>query len=276
MRELYIVDDIGSTYFFDKRNDVYLTNIAGLGFERVNTYLKYPNSYKEISTENNISQITASVVFLKGYEGYTSFLNYFRNSVGKLRLFYKSDNLKYTYVSFKGISKSELTYGSLTCGITLDKLTYWLLKQNHLIDVTPNDLNKVYPYKFPCTYANSYNGEKEINNNGCITTQLRIEINGKTLNPTVEIMQGGLVLETLRLIIETKNLTDKIIIDANPETQEMTLISEDKFINIYAYQDFNCKNFLELKKGTYTIKFNPGVSSDTTCKISYLEMYEGN
>ena len=80
----------------------------------------------------------------------------------------------------------------------------------------------------------------------------------------------------MRLLVTTSNSTDVIIVNAIPTEQEMTLNVNGNITDIYGLQDFNCDNFLNLPRGNYTIKFDPGVTETTKCKITYLEMYEGN
>ena len=44
MRQFYLVNEIGSTYFFDHRNDTLISNVGDLGFSKDLTYLQYDNS----------------------------------------------------------------------------------------------------------------------------------------------------------------------------------------------------------------------------------------
>jgi len=61
-----------------------------------------------------------------------------------------------------------------------------------------------------------------------------------------------------------------------PTEQEMSLTVGSETTNIYTNQDFNFDNFLYLPVGSYTIRFEPGVTEKTTCKVTIIEMYEGN
>lgn len=276
MRQLYIVDAVGATFYFDEREGVLLSNLNGLGFDRTNVYLKYSDRYQLIENDTSVSQISATITFFNKYEGYTHFINYLKKSQGDLRLFYSADNLKYCYIAFKGITKTELTYNSLSSTITLERLSYWLYKQNYTITVNENTCNKVYPYTYSFDYSISFNGEITVNNNGFNDAQARIEMLGLVNNPTIEIIKDNIVLQTLRLFIKTTSANDKIIIDATSTALEMTLITSNEEVNIYPNQDFSCKNFLTIPKGSYIVKFNPGVSEKTSCKVSYVESYEGN
>lgn len=276
MRQFYLVDDIGSTFFFDYRMATLLTNVDGIGIKRSNTYLNFSGTYKLAKKENPQSQITGTLVFLQGYAGYTDFLKYLNKSSGALRLFYKADNLKYIYVEVAELGKSELDHGVLQCSITFDKLSMWLNKVSKDIKVNESSGNKVFPFTYPFSYSSSYDGQISVVNNGCIKAPIRLEIIGKTNNPVVEIIKDGVVISMMRLLVATSNNTDRIVINAEPTAQEMTKTVNGITTDIYQYQDFSCDNFLELDVGSFNIRFRPGVADESLCKVHYLEMYEGN
>ena len=111
IRQLYLVNEIGQTYFFDYRNQTLISSITNLGFSKENTYLKYDNSYSLVKSENPQGTLQFKVVFLKGYSGYADFLAFNRKSNGDLRLFYKfDDSPKYCFVRVKSFSKNILHY----------------------------------------------------------------------------------------------------------------------------------------------------------------------
>lgn len=276
MRIFYLVDDIGSTFTFNHLTKALFTEIDGVGIERTNTYLNFDGTYKLVKREHPMGAISGKIIFLNGYVGYTEFLNFLKKSSGSLRLFYKADNLKYCYVELKSISKTELESGVLQCSTTFDKLSMWLTRSTNTINVEENNLDKVYPYSYPYTYSKSYVGELTITNHSIYKAPLRLEIVGKTNNPIVEIYQKDTLISKLRLIVSTTNATDKIVVDATPTQQEMSLQIGNTITNIYSDQDFNFDNFLYLPHGSYKIRFEPGVTEKTTCKVTILESYEGN
>ena len=51
IRQFYLVNEIGQTYFFDYRNSTLISNISNLGFSKNNTYLKYEDEYSLVKTE---------------------------------------------------------------------------------------------------------------------------------------------------------------------------------------------------------------------------------
>lgn len=276
MRIFYLVDDIGSTFTFNHLTKALFTEVEGVGIERENTYVNFDGNYKLVKRENPMGSISGKIIFLNGYEGYTEFLNFLKTNVGSLRLFYKADNLKYAYVELKSLTKTELESGVLQCSIKFDKLSMWLSRVTNTINVEENNIDKVYPYSYPYTYSKSFVGTLGFTNHSSFDAPIRIEITGKTEYPLVEIYKKDTLISKMRLLVKTTNTTDKIIVNSIPTEQEMTLQVGDEKTNIYSLQDFNCENFLYIPVGSYTIRFVPGVTEKTTCKITFIEMFEGN
>lgn len=276
MRQIYLVDEVGATFFFDYRHSTLISDIGGLGINRSNSYLQYSDTFTLAKKSNPINQIQGTLTFLQGYTGYSKFLNYLRRRVGKLRLFYSSDNTKYCYVEVVCLTKTELQYGVIQSSIVFDKLTMWLDRKVYTISVNENKSNKVFPFKYPFTYSISFNGEISVINGGCEPAPIRVEITGRVKNPRIEILRDGLVVSVLQLFITTTKIDSIITIEAEVTNQEMSLIEDGVKTDIYQYQDFSVDNFLYLGVGTHTIHFSPGVSEMTKCKIAYIEQYEGN
>lgn len=275
IRQFYIVNEIGQTFFFDYRNSALISKVSNLGFEKKNTYLKYDDDYSLVKTENPQGTLTFTVVFLKGYAGYNEFLKFYRNSKDDLRLFYKYDHQpKFCYVRVKSLSKTELESGVLICSLVLDKLSLWLLKETVTIKVNEDTNGKVFPFSYPFTYSTTYNGTIILSNNGEIKSPLVVSFLGAVNNPQLEIYKDDVLISKLRLLVSSDNC--EIEVSAIPKNQYMKMIEGGTTTNIYQYQDFTCENFLFLDKGSYQIKFSPGVSESTSCKITKLEGYSGH
>ena len=73
IRQFYLVDEVGNTYFFDYRNKALISDISNLGFSKTNTYLKYEDEYSLVKSENPQETIDFKVVFLEGYKGFADF-----------------------------------------------------------------------------------------------------------------------------------------------------------------------------------------------------------
>ena len=48
MRQFYLVNEVGTTYFFDYRNQTLISDIDDIGYENENTYLTYENTFKKV------------------------------------------------------------------------------------------------------------------------------------------------------------------------------------------------------------------------------------
>lgn len=167
IRQFYLVNDEGTTFFFDERNNTLVSSISDLGFQNDMIYLKYENEYNLVKKENSQTTIQFQLVFLKGYKGYNNFLAFYKKSSGIIRLFYKYDsNPKFCYVAVKSLTKTELESGVLICKLTLDKLSLWLLKDSVTINVNEDKNRKVFPFSYPFTYSSTFNGTIYITNSG--------------------------------------------------------------------------------------------------------------
>ncbi len=276
MRQFYLVNEIGSTYFFDHRNDTLISNVGDLGFSKDLTYLQYGNSYTLVNSKLSQGSLNFQVIFLKGYQGYNDFLNYIKKSNDNLRLFYKYDSsVKYCYVVLKSITKSEIESGVLQCSLTLDKLSMWLLKETYTINIDEAKNGKIYTFTYPYNYSISYSGTITVVNNGEVRAPLNIIINGSVNSPILEILQNGLVISSLHLLVKSSSC--EIEINSEETNQYMVMTENDYKRNIYELQDFTCDNFLFLEKGSFQIRFYSGTtSSKTTCKITKIEGYSGH
>lgn len=273
MRKLYLVNEVGTAYYFDYRTGTLIASIADIGFQKDNTYITYKNTYTKVDEKNPQVTLEFGLVFLAGYQGYTDFLKYVRESK-ELRLFYEvNHNAKYVYVAFKSITKTQLEYGTLQCKLVLDKLSLWQQKKNYEVTIGIVSGGKVYPYTYPYTYAFSYAGQVLIQNDGEVNAPLNIEIEGAVSNPRIEIYSGDDLVSTMQLYVSSTNC--KIQVHAEETNQYMVKIENGIETNIYQLQDFNFENFLFIPNGSFKLIFNPGVTSNSICRIEVVEGYSG-
>lgn len=274
MRQLYLVNEVGTTYFFDFISNTLISDISDIGFSKTLTYLTYDDTFLKVDEKNPQTSLGFTVVFLKGYEGYSSFLSFLRASKGELRLFYKlGDDSKYCYVAVKSLTKTQLESGVISSTLTLDKLSLWLNRDTSTISVNEDVNGKVFPFKYSFTYSASFNGTITVTNDGEVKAPLNIAMSGAVENPTLEVIKNDIVISTLRLLVKSSSCT--IEVNAEVTDQYMIMTENGETRNIYADQDFTCDNFLFLEPGTYQLKFSPGVSSKTSCRVTILEGYSG-
>lgn len=273
MRELYLVNDKGTSFCFNYANGVLISDLSGLGFEKEFTFTDYSNIYKGQSEVNGMTDISMSLVFLKGYKGYKTFLNFIENS-SSFDLYYKSDDTRYANCQIISLSKAQLVAGTIQSELKIKKLSYWFKNVTKEIQITVSETGKVYPYTFSYTYSESYKGTVSITNNGYAKAPLRIIINGAFENPEIIVSKDG--VEVMKMKIYYTSTDAKIEVDAFPTDQKIEITENGETINGYEYQDFTCENFLFLEKGTYDIEFKPNTTSSPTCTITMVEGYLGN
>ena len=268
IRKLYLQNKSGEVYYFDYRSATLISNLDGLGFEHDLTYLKYGNVYDRVDRASTLTEIKATLTFLKGYRGYTSFLEYLKGVDDEFTLYYGINEFKYCKVDIKSISKSEIAYGVLQCGIIFNKLSPWLKEKVVSIEANGDSTGKVYPFTYPYTYSKSYEGRINISNTGITKAPLKVEI-----YPEVNILKNNEIISKLKLYLESDDCL--ITVSADSINQFMQITESGITRNIYENQDFTCDNFLFLEPGEYLIEFKPGVASVTNCRITLTEGYLG-
>lgn len=272
IRKFYLINSEGIPYYFDYRQSTLITQLDGLGFENEISYLKYANFYDSIEKVYPLSQIKASLIFLKGYTGYTLFLDYLKSSKD-LKLFYEADKVMYCNIEVRNLTKGELVSGCITSIITLDKLSPWLRESIYEVKVKTDFSGKIYPYSYSYLYTTSFEGKIKIKNNGAFSAPMKVDIYGEVNNPELRVLKNGVTITSLKLYLTSLNSI--ITVNANPTNQYIKMIEGDAETNIYSLQDFSKNNFLFIDSGEYDLEFIPGVNSDTRCIITILESYLG-
>lgn len=274
IRKLYLENKNGVTYYFNYQSGTLISDIDGLGFEHELSYLRYQNMYERVEQTIPISEIKATLTFLKGYSGYLKFLDYLKSVDNGLFLHYDAGEEKYAYIDIKSVSKSELVFGVLQCQIVFNKLSPWLKEKVVSIEANGDSTGKVHPYKYPYSYSKSFEGKINITNIGVFKAPLKFEIYGSVKNPEIYIYKDNQVVSTLRLFVDSLNVI--ITVSSVPTNQFIEITENGIKRNIYDLQDFTCDNFIYLDPGEYIIEFKPGVSTITNCRVTILEGYLGN
>ena len=163
-RKLYLVNEVGSTFYFDYAHSTLIEELDGLGFEFDVSYSDFDAEFVE--TKRSIPQrsIDLTLVFLDGYFGFTRWREYLTNSK-EMRLFYETDvGKKYCYVNVVSSSKAQLESGILRSKVKVDCLSLWLVNKTAHIDVRDVGGGKIYTYSYPYVYAVSFNGKINVLN----------------------------------------------------------------------------------------------------------------
>lgn len=271
-RKLYLVNEVGSTFYFDYTHNSVIEEMDGFGFEFEIDYQDFDARFVETKRKIPQKTIDLTLVFIDGYHGFTRWRE-FLTKCKELRLFYETDaGKKYCYVNIKSSSKTQLEQGILRTQVKLDCLSLWLANKSAHIDVVDTGGGKIYPYSYPYVYAISFNGKVTVVNESPRKVPLFIRLIGNCYNPRVIIRQNGEDVQTLRLIVDERD-SPTIEISSEPTDQYIKWKLGTEELDYYSKQDFNCDNFLFLPPGESEIFFDPGVREEATCEIFFKEEY---
>jgi hypothetical protein len=271
-RKLYLVNEVGSTFYFDYTHNCIIEELDGLGFEFDVEYSNFDANFVETKRKIPQKQINLNLIFIDGYIGFTRFREYVTKSK-EIRLFYETvAGKKYCYINIVSSSKSQLESNILRSEVKVDCLSLWLVNKTAHIDVVDAGGGKIYSYSYPYVYAVSFNGKVTVYNDSPRDVPLLIRLYGNCYNPRVIIRQNGVDVQTLRLLVDERD-EPLIEISSDPVNQYIKLIYGGEEIDYYDKQDFSCDNFLFLPPGESEIFFDPGVREEATCEIAYKEEY---
>lgn len=271
MRKLYLVNEVGTPYFLDYKNNTLIETIDGLGYEFDIEYQDFADKYVENKRKLQQRVINVTLIFLEGYEGFTKWREYVTKSK-ELRLFYSADGLKYCYVNVQSTTKSQLEASVIRSAVRIECLSLWLIEKSNTINVIQSGEGKTYPYRFAYVYSISFNGMIIVSNECVKNVPLKIKITGNVLNPRVIIRQNGEVVSALRLLVDERE-NPVIEISSDPTDQYIRRTINGQVTDLYQDQDFSYDNFLYLPPGLSEIFFDPGVREPSTCEITYQEEY---
>ena len=271
-RKLYLVNEVGSTFYFDYAHSCVIEEMDGFGFEFDIDYEEFDSRFVE--TKRKIPQRTLDLTldFFDGYYGFTRWREFITKSK-EVRLFYETSvGKKYCYVNVVSSTKAQLESGVLKSKVKIDCLSLWLVNKSAHIEVTDAGGGKIYTYQYPYVYAVSFNGKVTVNNESSRNVPLVIRLIGNCYNPRVIIRQNGVDLQTLRLIVDERD-EPTIVVCSEPTNQYIKWLLDAEEQDYYDKQDFSCENFLFLPPGESEIFFDPGVREEATCEISFKEEY---
>jgi len=274
IRQFYLENEYGDIYYFNHKNQTIISQVSGLGFSLDLKYLEYSQFYQKSDYNIPLTEITETLIFLKGYQGYKHFVDYISKSYKSYKLYYENQTFKaYCYVDIASLSKAGLVAGTIQSSIIFKKLSLWLKEKSYEIIANGSSSGKVYPYTYPYFYSSSYEGKAFIKNEGLDKAPILIEIIGNVINPEVHIKKNGETVSLLRLYVVSENAT--ITINAIPSKQEMIMDESGIKTDIYSQQDFEVDNFIFLDHGDFEVEFKPGVATESICKLTVIEGYLG-
>ena len=270
IRQFYLENEYGEIYYFDHRSQTIITQASGLGFALDIKYLEYNRIYAKSEYQIPLSEISETLVFLRGYQGYKAFVDYLSKSKKEHKLFYITPAFKaYTIVDVSSLSKAELVSGTIQSQIIFKKLSLWIKEKTYEIIANGSSYGKVYPYQYPFIYANSYQGITNITNQGLDEAPLNIEIYGAFSNPEITIKKNGHIIQRLKLYVESEDATLTVI--SNPSEQVITMIENGTIYDVYGMQDFEADNFLFVSHGDYEVSLNLVLAQEQSVGLHFLK-----
>lgn len=274
IRQFYLENEYGDIYYFNHKNQTIISQVSGLGFSLDLKYLEYSRFYSRSEYNIPLSEISETLVFLRGYKGYKCFVDYVSKSNKGYKLHYENDAFKaYCYVDIASLSKAELVASTIQSNIVFKKLSLWLKEKTYEIVANGSLNGKVYPYTYPYYYSSSYEGKIHVRNDGLNSAPLVIKIIGNVNNPEIYVKKNGEVVSTLRLYLSAEDIM--ITINSIPSQQELVMEESGVSHDIYSLQDFEEDNFIFLEHGDYEIEYKPGVATESICQLTILEGYLG-
>ena len=132
IRQFYLENEYGDIYYFNHKNQTIISQVSGLVFSLDLKYLEYSRFYSRSEYNIPLSEITETIIFLRGYEGYKKFVDYISKSNKEYKLHYENDAFKaYCYVDIASLSKAELVANTIQSNVVFKKLSLWLKEKSY-------------------------------------------------------------------------------------------------------------------------------------------------
>ena len=289
-RKFWLINSLGERYDFadpDKKENVFLNNPEGLGFQRAYTSLVVGNSELVTSQQFQLTDFKGSLVFYNGnngtrYQAYFDFLKFAKYK--PLELHYLTPNELKSYhcdVLFIQADKTEVKTGDvLTIPVTFHRLTEWLTDDDVVYELnnSPTGNGKKYDLAYNYSYSGSSLADSVLTNNGTDDIGFVITVEGEVQNLQFTLSQNG---ETYG-VCKINGTYDFVQIDSVERTESIYLESNGSVVtNPEQYQDFTIRNgasyltWLKLKVGESHFAFTCGNidTFDGTVTISFKESY---
>ena len=289
-RKFWLINSLGERYDFadpNKKENVFLNNPEGLGFQRSYTSLVVGNSELVTSQQFQLTDFKGSLVFYNGsngtrYQAYFDFLKFAKYK--PLELHYLTPNELKSYhcdVLFIQADKTEVKTGDvLTIPVTFHRLTEWLTDDDVVYELnnSPTGDGKKYDLAYNYSYSGSSLADTVLINNGTDDIGFVLTVEGEVQNLQFTLSQNG---ETYG-ICKINGTYDFVQIDSVERTESIYMENNGSVVtNPEQYQDFTIRNgasyltWLKLKVGENHFSFTCGNigTFDGTVTISFKESY---
>lgn len=255
MRKFKLINIRGQEWLMNNKES-FFQNPSGLGVRRKIESIAAGLDW--IETDNQVEQQTVSgEIVLKGYQKYLDFVRFC--TAAPLTLCYMPmDKWYYRTCKVEILEKTEINLGNhwLICPVDFLCSSAWYDKITASKTQLDEDSGKIYPYRYPYTYAETSAGSAEINNTAVIASPSRLHIVGPVTNPSWALMQSGSIIVSGKVFAEIPE-GHKLVVDSSPSHMEIAQYSNDnQYIqNLYAASDFATARFLYIPPGQSKITF---------------------
>lgn len=206
IRNFYFEDEKGQQIDCQKLNGgLFLYNVSGLGYEKEIEYEQLGNTFIPNKEKLKQNQINGELEFYDmTYDEYQSFINFINNS-SHLKLIYipKTSNRTKYYrdIDFCKIDKAEEDdFNILTCPITINCKSLWYEERTLVYNLDPSEENVLrWDFKWDSKFADYDVSNLVIKNEGHIPAPVLIEINGRVVNPKIELWVEGIKYQTVNM-----------------------------------------------------------------------------
>ena len=76
IRQFYLENNNGQTFYFKYSNHVLISEVTGIGFSFDYKYLKFDHIFETIKQDVTIAEIAGTLSFLDGYLGYQRLIDF--------------------------------------------------------------------------------------------------------------------------------------------------------------------------------------------------------
>ena len=210
VRGFRLLNEKGQEFsMMDIHNYCLLTDPNGLGLSYYTEYEQLGNTFIEILRKIEQKPITAAVNFTK-YDNFKKFIDFIEDS-DELKLAYKVpyENGEKEYfkdIEIQEISKTQIQpNGIISENITVNWLSLWYEEKTQIYNIQPNSAEDLrWDFRWDKRFSNNDTRDLQFINNGHIEAPVEIELDGRILNPKIELYIEGELYQSVSIRTEIR------------------------------------------------------------------------
>ena len=205
VRGFRLINEKGQEFsMMDIENYCLLTEPTGLGFSYETDYEQLGYTFIQKARKLLQGQLPAKINFLN-YDNYRKLIDFIQDSES-IRLVYKvpyknREKEYYRDLDINILTKSEMqTNGVISEDVTIDFLSLWYEERTLVYNLDPSEENILrWDFKWDSKFADYDVSNLVIKNEGHIPAPVIIEINGRVVNPKIELWVEGIKYQTVNM-----------------------------------------------------------------------------